>query len=354
MEIIRKRVITKYSTISGEEPTIPGSGVTDIYDNTKGGWLNTDIYVGETFINTADDKMWFRSDNGINLLGYSGMTSDFIDLGDTPSSGYTGYAGYSIVVNGSEDGLDFSLISSVSAFTDLSDTPATYVGSNGYYLTVDTTNTAITFSYLDKSFSGMTDVQPYTTSYDILMVNSSVTGLEFVDGNDYYVSLCTTQTINSAKTFDALVTLNNGLTLTQPLTFSGATEQVIITNISTNSGLTEYDNFTIPTSYAVRTYVDSFLINSANTTWVTLDTNQTIIGSKTFNAPVFYNSGLTVVDMNVSNDLSISGNTYNNITSYTYFGDASTDGSYRIFIDVTAALTIEKKIAGTWTFKASF
>jgi len=58
------RIIMKYSTISGAEPTIPTSG-----DHSDGTWLPTDLYTGELFLNSADDKLWIRTDNGIVGIG---------------------------------------------------------------------------------------------------------------------------------------------------------------------------------------------------------------------------------------------------------------------------------------------
>jgi hypothetical protein len=64
----------KYSSITGQEPTIP---LTD--DHMDGTWLTTDLYVGEIFFNSADNKAWFRSENGIVPLGGSGSgTYSFI------------------------------------------------------------------------------------------------------------------------------------------------------------------------------------------------------------------------------------------------------------------------------------
>lgn len=68
------RIITKYSSIAGQEPTIP---LTD--DHMDGTWLTTDLYVGEIFLNTIDNKAWFRSEGGIVPLGGSGSgTYSFI------------------------------------------------------------------------------------------------------------------------------------------------------------------------------------------------------------------------------------------------------------------------------------
>lgn len=68
------RFTIKYSTISGQEPTIPLSD-----DHSDGTWLPTDIYIGEFFMNSSDDKLWIRTDNGIVPLGgTSGSTYSFI------------------------------------------------------------------------------------------------------------------------------------------------------------------------------------------------------------------------------------------------------------------------------------
>jgi hypothetical protein len=67
------RFTIKYSTISGQEPTIPLSD-----DHTDGTWLPTDLYIGEIFMNSNDDKVWVRTDNGIIPLGGTGGSYSFI------------------------------------------------------------------------------------------------------------------------------------------------------------------------------------------------------------------------------------------------------------------------------------
>lgn len=56
------RLITKHSSNPGETPTIPSSS-----DHTDGSWSNTDLYTGELFLNTADERAWFRNE----LSGFS-------------------------------------------------------------------------------------------------------------------------------------------------------------------------------------------------------------------------------------------------------------------------------------------
>jgi hypothetical protein len=81
------RIITKYSTISGVEPTIPLSA-----DHNDGTWLPTDLYVGEIFLNSADDLVWIRTDNGIAPLSGSfsatySFTGDFVPVSGGTFSG---------------------------------------------------------------------------------------------------------------------------------------------------------------------------------------------------------------------------------------------------------------------------
>jgi hypothetical protein len=63
------RIQFKYSTISGSTPTIAPSN-----DHTDGSWNATDLYVGEFFLNAAEDTMWVRTLNGIVPIT-SGTTS---------------------------------------------------------------------------------------------------------------------------------------------------------------------------------------------------------------------------------------------------------------------------------------
>jgi hypothetical protein len=64
------RLVWKRSTVVGVEPTIPTATT---IDNT---WLDTDILIGEGFINVADDKFWFRTNNGITEINLSGVSSN--------------------------------------------------------------------------------------------------------------------------------------------------------------------------------------------------------------------------------------------------------------------------------------
>jgi len=55
-----RRMILKVSSITNDVATIPTTN-----DHTDGSWLSTDIYIGELFLNVADDILQTRTDAGI-------------------------------------------------------------------------------------------------------------------------------------------------------------------------------------------------------------------------------------------------------------------------------------------------
>lgn len=57
--VIGARLIHRLSTVSGVTPTIPTN------DDHTTGWLATDIYKSELFININDDRAWTRTNSGI-------------------------------------------------------------------------------------------------------------------------------------------------------------------------------------------------------------------------------------------------------------------------------------------------
>lgn len=63
------RIVQKRSSVVGVVPTVP-TGTT--IDNT---WLDTDLLIGEVFINVADDRYFVRTDNGIVEILMSGISS---------------------------------------------------------------------------------------------------------------------------------------------------------------------------------------------------------------------------------------------------------------------------------------
>lgn len=115
------------------------------------------------------------------IAGDGGATpTSFIGLTDVPSS-YAGEAGRVLVVNGTEDGLEFSAAASPAAFVGLTDTPADYTDDELKLLRVNAGATAVEF------------VAPALLLFDdfpnaytgeagkVLAVNLAETGVEFAD-----------------------------------------------------------------------------------------------------------------------------------------------------------------------------
>lgn len=55
------RIIIKRCSITGETATLAPISVSGDYDHTLlPEWKNTDIYIGELFLNEPDEKLWVR------------------------------------------------------------------------------------------------------------------------------------------------------------------------------------------------------------------------------------------------------------------------------------------------------
>ena len=61
------RLVWKRSSTTGVEPTIPSD------ETISEDWLTTDLLIGEGFINTVDERIWYRSSNGIVEIDSSGV-----------------------------------------------------------------------------------------------------------------------------------------------------------------------------------------------------------------------------------------------------------------------------------------
>lgn len=74
--------INKKSNIPGVVPTIPSSDY-----HTDGTWIATDLYQGELFVNTYDEKIWMRCDNRIIQL--SSVPSNYIGVPKAITASYS-------------------------------------------------------------------------------------------------------------------------------------------------------------------------------------------------------------------------------------------------------------------------
>ena len=65
MNILDARILLKRSTVANDTPTIPVSAT-----HTDGSWINTDIYSGEAFLNTVDQRMYVRTGANIKEIQF--------------------------------------------------------------------------------------------------------------------------------------------------------------------------------------------------------------------------------------------------------------------------------------------
>ncbi len=113
------RIRVKRGTTTGDIPTVPASS-----DHTDGTWTNKDLYVGELYLNTADDRLWIRTDNGVKEIAlgvgelktttFSLTSAQILALNTTPLTVVSAIAGKEIQV-----------VSASAALTYVSSTYAT-------------------------------------------------------------------------------------------------------------------------------------------------------------------------------------------------------------------------------------
>jgi hypothetical protein len=116
------RIIHKRSNVPGVSPTIPPN------DDHTTGWLNTDIYIGELFVNTSstEPKIWFRESSGTteiatlddnSRLPKEQLTSNEQNIVDDHSS--TGTITTSVIID--TQYINISTISSSISISGVSD-----------------------------------------------------------------------------------------------------------------------------------------------------------------------------------------------------------------------------------------
>ena len=97
-----------------------------------------------TFLSLTDTPSTFAGQTGKFLSVNVGETAlEFVPAATFPS--FTGNAGEYLIVNGTEDGVEWAPLSISTAFTDLTDSPATYTGQAGRYVVVNGTENGVEF-----------------------------------------------------------------------------------------------------------------------------------------------------------------------------------------------------------------
>ena len=176
--------------------------------------------------------MSIANGQGLSLPGSAGGggASDFTDLLDTPST-YLGAAGYFLKVNGTEDGVEFTAVTvgdMLKATYDTNDdgkvdaadsanevAGVTTAGNSKYY----GTNGVGAAGFYDlptdtDTFTGLTDTPANYTGAggDTVRVNSGGTALEFVDTNVYLAARGGVDTTATAKLQWGTIVTSAGIT----------------------------------------------------------------------------------------------------------------------------------------------
>jgi hypothetical protein len=260
------RLLLKRTGISGEVPTIPPITATTLNEFNA-----TDLFVGEMYVNTADDLLWVRTDSGILPISLSGSTGTTIpDLLTVLSQGNTTGAFPIVVSSGSTIqylglntgstttilGLDASgntITTAVSGATQDLDNVLSYGNSTGAYDIVVSSgqtiqylgiNSGSTTTILGLDGSGNTitttiiDNDRYITGGTITYINSNGT-LDLFDNSGNTISITgLTDVYSTGGTYsNGTITIdkNDGTSFNVSGLFTGYTS--VVESITTGTGL---------------------------------------------------------------------------------------------------------------------
>lgn len=184
------RLLLKRTGISGEVPTIPPITATTLNEFNA-----TDLFVGEMYVNTADDLLWVRTDSGILPISLSGSTGTTIpDLLTVLSQGNITGAFPIVVSTGSTIqylGLNSGSTTTILGLDGSGNTITTSVIDNDTYITGGTIsyiNSNGTLDLFDNSgntitITGLTDVYSTGGTY-----SAGTLTIDKNDGTSFNVS----------------------------------------------------------------------------------------------------------------------------------------------------------------------
>lgn len=206
------RLVWKRSTQAGVEPTIPTATT---IDNT---WLETDLLIGEGFMNAEDDKFWFRTNNGLVQISLSGISSD---------NYFT----------------EFATLSGNTIVFDRNDTTSAYavdlspIIDSADYLPLDITDSTVVnyASGVTITLSGESGSNPweYAADYSANYTDRSIVDKAYVDANGGTISGDTVLGEISATTVSIL---NSGSTSREYFDYSDNLIETGVTNSAIVAG----------------------------------------------------------------------------------------------------------------------
>lgn len=243
------RLLVKRSDNTGVLPTIPTG-------TTLNTFSDTDTFIGEFFLNTMDDRLWIRTDNGQFEIMMSGGTSGYSqNLAQTLLLGNETFGNNIIFSSG-------DTLQSVSgnSFIQLTDTENLSKFDDGIITNeIKMFNSGSTFSNTDGTDTLIINNTP--TKYQLNINDTSSTDTSLVEYTKSYLNFSNTDGIDSS-TFELFKTSSSFITevsniqtlfIADPLYNSGGL-----------NGISCID--TITTSYSeVDLQPESIILNSLNT-----------------------------------------------------------------------------------------
>lgn len=354
---------TEYSRLLLKRSGIPGEVPTFTTGTTLNEMIPTDLFVGEMYLNTADDLMWVRTDNGILPIALSGMTGTTIPtllevLGTgNITGGFDIYVSsgttiqYEALNSGSTTtilGLDASgntITTSVVGATQDLDNVLSYGNSTGAYNIVVSSGQTIQYQGLSNGSSNtilaldttggtittsVSDNDRYTTGGTITYTGSNGT-LDLFDNSGNTISITgLTDIFSTGGTYSSgtlTINKNDGTSFNVSGLFTGYTS--IVESLTTGTGLsgdTTTGNITI--------------INTAPDQVVSLSGGTNISVTGTYPSFAISTTGLTTPNLS---QVLTQGNTTsgNNIVVSTGDTITSPNGENEIFLQSSGSMGLQ-------------
>jgi len=267
------RLQIKYTTIGGQEPTIPSTS-----DHNDGTWNPTDVYIGEFFLNATDELLWVRTIDGLLPVGGTGGSASFI--GDFVSKANGG------TYSGPVFAPTFSAINVTSTTISATAIDANTFGSSASTYYGDGSNlTGITTVWNGGTVSNASEFN------NVVQFNDDITINNVYYGTLGYIDIHSDVTVSGG--LSASYFIGDGSLLTNlPV---GATANDYTTSAYLDGNIIRYDRTDLADAYSVDLTPILFTQSIASFDW----------NSSTNEATILINDGsFFTIDLSIFNNIS--------------------------------------------------